>query len=62
MVVKIKQRVPDKDTLERHDYIKHDVKQVETYKSLDGNYMFAIKFEDGRSQHFNLSFFDFECE
>ena len=31
MTVKVKQRIPDKDTLEQHEYIKYDVVHFSTH-------------------------------
>lgn len=60
MTVKIMQRIPDRHTHERHDYIKHDVKTVNVYKAGLGMMYIHMTFRDGRTQHMPLGAFDFE--
>ena len=60
MTVRVKQRIPDKDTLERHDTIKSDVVQVDIYKSATGAMFVYLSFKDGQGLHLPLTFFDFE--
>lgn len=62
MTVLIKQRKPDKDTLERHDCIKQNVEKAYTYLGLDGCLYIKLEFEDGRGTHYSMQFFDMEIQ
>jgi hypothetical protein len=62
MKVKVMQRIPDKDTLERHDHTYEAVKQVKVYKAIIGGMFLHLIFADGRGLHLNLENFDFETE
>ena len=62
MKVIVKQRKADKDTLEKHEYTKENVKKVQVYKSLNSEYFVKLTFDDTElsTLHFALEFFDFE--
>ena len=60
MTVVIKQRVPDPDTLERHDYVRENVVKVKVYKALDNCYYLYLRDAGENCIHYSLSCFDFE--
>ena len=62
MKVIVKQRKADKDTLEKHEYTKENVKKVQVYKSLNSEYFVKLTFDDTElsTLHLSLEFFDFE--
>lgn len=60
MTVLIKQRKPDKDTLEKYECIKENVEKAYTYLGHDGCIYFALEFEDGYGVHYSMQFFDIE--
>ena len=62
MKVKAMQRIPDEDTLERHDYTYNEVQRVKVYKAISGDMFLHLIFTDGRGLHLNLQNFDFEIE
>ena len=62
MTVKAMQRIPDEETLERHDYTYNEVERVKVYKAITGEMFLQLIFKDGRGLHLNLCFFDFEIE
>lgn len=62
MTVLIKQRKPDKDTLEMHDYVKENVEKAYTYLDYDGCMYIKLEFEDGRGIHYAMQFFDMEIQ
>lgn len=59
MTVLIKQRKPDPDTLERHDYVRENVVKVKVYKGIDKCYYLYLRDEEGNCIHYSLSCFDF---
>ena len=59
MTVLIKQRKPDPDTLELHDYVRENVVEVKVYKGIDKCYYLYLRDEGGNGIHYSLSFFDF---
>ena len=62
MTVKIIQRKPDRDTLERHEYIKRGIVNVKVYQAFNGDFMARLEKADGKAIHMNLFFFDFEIQ
>lgn len=62
MTVLIKQRKPDSDTLERHDYVRENVVNVKVYKGIDKCYYLYLRDERGNGTHYSLSCFDFEIQ
>ena len=59
MTVLIKQREPDPDTLERHDYVRENVVEVKVYKGIDKCYYMYLRDEGGNGIQFSLSCLDF---
>ena len=59
MTVLIKQRKPDPDTLERHDYVRENVVKAKVYKGIDKCYYLYLRDEEGNCIHYSLSCFDF---
>ena len=62
MTVLIKQRKPDPDTLERHDYTRKNVVKVKVYKAADNCYYLYLRDEEENCIHYSLSCFDFEIQ
>lgn len=61
MTVLIKQRKPDPDTLERHDYVRENVVKVKVYKSAKSSeYYLYLRDEEENCIHYSLTCFDFE--
>ena len=60
MTVLIKQRKPDHDTLERHDYVRENVVKVKVYKAADKEYFLYLRDEEENCTHYSLTYFDFD--
>lgn len=60
MTVKVKQRIPDKDTLEQHEYIKYDVVHFSTYH--DGFGGGFARFINKKNQISTISLYHFDIE